>query len=43
MNWLQFLVVKFLGKIISVNVISDIKESYLVRKNPIHLCVGVSA
>jgi hypothetical protein len=36
------LIVKFLGKIISVNIIRDIKESYLVRKNPINLCVGVS-
>jgi hypothetical protein len=36
------LVVKFLGKIISVNILRDINESYLVRKNPIHLSVEVS-
>ena len=33
---------KFLGKIISVNIICDIKESYLVPKNPMPLGVGVS-
>jgi len=43
MDYLQSLVVKFLGKIISVNVIRDIKESYLVPKNPLPLGVGVSA
>jgi hypothetical protein len=37
------LIVKFLGKIISVNVIRDIKESYLVLKNPKPLGMGVSA
>ena len=36
------LVVKFLGKIISANIIRDIRESYLVAKNPMHLCVGGS-
>jgi hypothetical protein len=36
------LIVKFLGKIISVNIICDIKESYLVRKNPKPLGIGVS-
>jgi len=36
------LVVKFLGKIISGNVTRDIKESYLVPKNPMPLDVGVS-
>ncbi|MBU3188707.1 hypothetical protein K9O30_05970 [Clostridium bowmanii] len=36
------LVVKFLGKLISVNIIRDIKESYLVPKNPRPLGVGVS-
>lgn len=42
MGWLQSLMVKFLGKIISVNIIRDIKESYLVPKNPMLLSVGVS-
>ena len=36
------LVVKFLGKIISGNVTRDIKESYLVPKNPMPLGVRVS-
>ena len=39
---LRCLIVKFLGKIISVNVIRDIKESYLVLKNPKPLGMGVS-
>ena len=33
---------KFLGKIISGNVTRDIKESYLVPKNPMPLGMGVS-
>ena len=37
------LIVKFLEKIISVNIIRDIEESYLVPKNPMPLGVGVSA
>jgi len=36
------LVVKFLEKIISGNIIRDIKESYLVPKNPMLLGMGVS-
>jgi hypothetical protein len=39
---LRCLIVKFLGKIISVNVIRDFKESYLVLKNPKPLGMGVS-
>jgi len=43
MDWMQSLIVKFLEKIISVNIIRDIEESYLVPKNPMLLGVGVSA
>jgi len=42
MTTMVVLVVKFLGKIISVNIIRDIKESYLVPKNPKPLGMGVS-
>jgi len=38
----QSLIVKFLEKIISVNTIRDIEESYLVSKNPMPLGVRVS-
>ena len=37
MDWMQSLIVKFLEKIISVNIIPDIEESYLVPKNPMSL------
>jgi hypothetical protein len=43
MDWMQSLIVKFLEKIISVSIIRDIEESYLVPKNPMPLGVGVSA
>jgi len=36
------LIVKFAGKIISGNIICDIKEGYLAPKNPTPLGVGVS-
>jgi len=36
------LAVKFLGKIISGNVTRDVKESYLVPKNPMPLGMGAS-
>jgi len=42
MDWVQSLIVKFLEKIISVSIIRDIEESYLVSKNPMPLGVGVS-
>jgi len=42
MDWMQSLIVKILEKIISVNTIRDIEESYLVPKNPMPLGVGVS-
>jgi len=43
MDWMQSLIVKFLEKMISVNIIGDIGESYLVPKNPMSLDVGISA
>lgn len=42
MDWLQFLIVKDLGNVISVYIIRDIEDSYIVPKNIIPLGVGVS-
>jgi hypothetical protein len=42
MDWFQSLIVKYLGNVISVYIIRDIEDSYIVPKNPMPLGVGVS-
>ena len=40
MDWLQSLIVKFLGYVISVYIIRDIEENYVVTKNPTNFSRG---